>query len=112
MEPSIRDAVTNAIRYWERRRIIYNLVLAAIVVGFFASNLPASKAHLSLDLAQTLFILAVLANAAYCAAYPVDIFAQLSAVRTTWLRFRWVLFVTGLLFASIITRVFAQSMFN
>ena len=107
-----REALTNAIRYWERGRILYNLVLALIVIAFFIVNLPASKARLSIDLAQGLFVLAVLANIAYCTAYPVDVFAQLSTVRPAWLRFRWLLFVIGLLFGGIITRFFAQSIFG
>jgi hypothetical protein len=112
VETSIRDALTDAIHYWERRRILYNLVLALIVVAVFVANWPASQARLGFDLAQRLFILAVLANIAYCAAYPVDLFAQLSAVRATWLRFRWLLFVIGMLFAAIIARIFTQSMFS
>jgi hypothetical protein len=112
MEVGTRDALTDAIRYWERRRIVYNVALAAIVLGLFVANLPASTAHLNLDLAQGLFVLAVLANVAYCAAYPVDVFAQMSGVRGTWLRYRWILFVIGLLFAGIIARFIAQSMFT
>ena len=111
-EASIRDILGNAIRYWEFRRIAYNLVLAAVVVFFFVSGLPGSRERLTLDLAQGLFILAVLANVAYCAAYPVDVFAQISSVRSAWLRFRWALFLVGVLFAAIITRYIAEGIFS
>jgi len=57
-------------------------------------------------------VLAVLANIAYCAAYPVDVFAQMSTFRHNWLRYRWVLLAIGIVFASIITRFFVQSMFT
>ena len=112
MQISTPEALANSIRYWERGRILYNMTLALIVAAFFVGNWPASLARLTLDLAQGIFVLAVLANVAYCAAYPVDAFAQLSAVRSTWLRCRWLLFVIGLLFAGIITRFFAQAMFS
>src|SRR5690242_12064064 len=93
---SLRDALTNAIGFWERRRIIYNIVLAAIVIAYFAAAWPGSSKHLSIDLAQGLFVLAVLANIAYCAAYVPDVLVQLSAARQTWLRVRWALFIVGL----------------
>ncbi|MBG9390087.1 hypothetical protein [Caenimonas aquaedulcis] len=109
---AFRDVLANSIRYWETRRVLYNLVLALIVGAFFIAGLPASKSVLSFGLAQGLFLLAVLANVAYCAAYPVDVFAQLSALRSTWLRVRWVLFIVGLVFAAIITRFFAEGMFH
>lgn len=108
----LRDALTDAIRYWERRRIIYNLVLAAIVLGYFAASSLASANRLTLDLAQGIFLMAVLANVAYCAAYVPDLLAQLSGVRPTWLRFRWVVFAMGLAFAGIITRFVALGMFG
>ncbi len=92
MDPSIRDVIANAIRYWERGRILYNVVLAAIVIGYFVANWPVSRVRFAFDLAQFLFVLAVLANIACCAAYPVDVFVQMSSVRSTWLRFRWVMF--------------------
>jgi hypothetical protein len=35
-----RDLITDAIRYWELRRVWYNLVLAAIVLGWVAVTWP------------------------------------------------------------------------
>ena len=109
---SLREVLGNSIRYWELRRIAYNGVLAMIVLACFVAGLPQSRERLTLDLAQGLFILAVLANIAYCAAYPVDIFAQLSSVRAQWLRVRWLLFLIGVLFAGIITRLMSEGMFR
>ena len=51
----------------------------------------------------TLFVLAVIANVAYCATYPVDLFLQGSAFRATGRRYRWVLLMTGLLTAAAFT---------
>ena len=107
---TIREVLSDAIRYWERGRIIYNLVLAAVVVGCFAANWPESASRITLDLGQRFFLRAVLANVVYCAAYIPDLMAQLSDVRPIWLRYRWVLFLIGLTFAGIMARFVAQRM--
>jgi len=107
----LRESVTDAIHFWEPRRLIYNALLAAVVLFYFATSYPASKAQLTLDGALGVFLLAVLANVAYCAAYLADIFAQISGYRELWQKYRWVLFVIGMLFAGIITRFFAMGMF-
>lgn len=111
MDTTFRDILTDAIRYWERRRILYNLILSAVVAAFFLLQLPGSRSALSFELVQRLFILAVLANVAYCAAYPVDFVAQFSGFQATWRRNRWVLFAVGALFAGTIARFIAGEMF-
>ena len=111
-DPAFRELVSSAIRFWEPARLIYNAVLLLIVIGYFVLGLPLSRNRLSLDLALGLFMSAVLANVAYCAAYPVDIFAQLSAFRDKWLQVRWMIFVLGLAFAGVITRFIAMGMFS
>lgn len=109
--PSIRECVTAAIRYWEPRRVLYNLVLAAVVLIYFAIAWPESKHALTTDSILVLFLLAVLANVAYCAAYLVDVFAQLSHFRELWLSARWIVFVTGVAFAAVLTRFFTIGFF-
>jgi len=109
-EIPIRDALTDAIRYWEPRRIAYNVALALIVVAVGAFHWPDSRDALSIQLAQQIFLLAVLANVAYCAAYVVDVAAQSSAFRATWQRHRWVLFAIGVAFAGVITRFIATGL--
>ena len=108
---ALREYVTDAIKFWERCRILYNLALAAVVIIYFAIAYPQSKSTLTVDFVLGLFLLAVLANVAYCAAYLVDIFAQASGFREAWQRFRLLLFVIGTLFAAIITRFIAMGMF-
>jgi hypothetical protein len=109
---SFKDYVTDAIKFWERWRLVYNLVLAAIVIIHFGAGYPASKAVLTLDSALGLFLLAVVANIAYCAAYIADIFAQASGFRELWQRYRWLLFVIGTTFAAIITHFVATGVFH
>jgi hypothetical protein len=109
---SLREYFTDAISFWEPRRAVYNLVLAAIVITYFAMGYPRSKSVITLDFALGLFILAIIANIAYCAAYPADIFVQASGFRQVWQRVRWVLFALVTTFAAIITRFVAMGMFN
>src|ERR1041385_2343884 len=105
-----RDYFTNAISFWEPRRVLYNVILALIVLAYFVAGYPGSKAVLSIDFALGLFLLAVGANICYCAAYLADIFVQASGFREVWQRMRWVLFVIGTLVAAIITRFMSIAM--
>jgi hypothetical protein len=108
----LREALTDALRYWEPRRIVFNAVLAVIVLAYFGVNWPHSRTVISLEGMLFVFILAVLANIAYCTAYLGDVFVQLSGLREAWRRVRWVLFLIGLAFAAIITRWFAMGFFT
>lgn len=110
--PVWRQAATDAIKYWEPRRILYNLALAIVVLVCFWAEYPGSKVALQLDLGLFIFLLAVLANVAYCAAYPVDIFAQASGYQDLWRKYRWALLVVGTLFAGVITRFVALGLFG
>jgi hypothetical protein len=109
---TVRDSFNDAIRFWEPRRAIYNLVLAVIVIASFVAGYPSSKTVLSVDFALGVFLLAVVANIVYCAAYLADIFVQVSGFREIWQRARWVLFVIGTVFAVIVTRFVAMGMFH
>jgi hypothetical protein len=107
-----RAALTEALRYWEPRRVLFNLVLAIVAGTVYMANFPHSRREFSFDTLQGLIALAVLANIAYCAAYPVDVLVQLSAYRATWLRLRWALLVTGLVLAAILTNFFCGGLFG
>jgi len=106
------EVLSNAIRYWERGRLLYNAVLAFIVAFYFFAAWPASLVAITLDHVLQLFLQAVVANVFYCAAYAVDVFAQLSALRERWLRLRWILFAIGLAFAGVITRFVSLELFQ
>ena len=99
---TFRESVTNAIRYWERARILYNVTLFAVTCAVFVANLPASQDAISFAFARQFFVYAVIANVLYFAAYPVDLLAQSSDFRSVWLRHRWILLVVGTLFASVL----------
>jgi hypothetical protein len=59
-----------------------------------------------------MFLLAVLANAVYCAAYFVDLAVQHSEFQAPWRRHRWLLFATGVVFAAIIAHFVSSGMFG
>ena len=107
----VREAVSEALGYWEPRRIVYNAVLALIVLAYFAINWPYSRTVVSFDGVLVVFVLAVLANICYCAAYLGDVFVQTSGFRESWLKWRWVILLIGMAFAAIITRWFAIGFF-
>ena len=111
MDGSLREYTTEAIRYWEPRRLFYNLLLVAIVVITFLLNLPSSRAVITIDSILWLFLLAVLANVAYCAAYVVDLFVQASAFRSHWHQFRWLLLALGSAFAAVLARYLSMTLF-
>jgi hypothetical protein len=98
----LRDVLTDAVRFWERGRIGYNLILAAIVAGWAAFTWPHFRGALSWQPLLMLSVLAVLANICYSAAYFVDVPLQLTAFRDSWRRWRWVLWVLGMTFAAAI----------
>lgn len=108
---SVRDYATEAIRYWEPRRLLYNGLLVLVVLLTFCLNLPSSRSAVTIDSVLWLFLLAVLANVAYCAAYIVDIFVQASAFHTQWQQFRWLLFALGAAFAAVLARYFSMGLF-
>ena len=109
--PAWREAATDALRYWERRRILYNVVLALVVVGHFLAALPGARTRLSWDTLFVLFLLAVLANVCYSAAYLADLFVQLSGFRIAWTRWRWGLLLVGTAVASIVAHYCAEGIF-
>ena len=108
---TIRESITDAMKFWEPLRLLYNGVLAIIVAAYCIADWPYSRSALTVNSIAFLFLLAVMANVAYCVAYLVDFFVQASAFRAMWRRFRWVLFLIGLAFAGILTRFFALGFF-
>jgi hypothetical protein len=98
-----REYVSDAIRYWEPRRLGYNLVLAAIVLGWVGLTWPHFRGAFTWPSALAVFVLAVLANVCYCAAYLVDLTVQCSTYRDAWRKRRWLLWFVGAAFAGVLT---------
>jgi hypothetical protein len=108
----LRAAITDSLRYWEPRRVVFNGVLTVTVIVYFIINWPHSWGMVSFESVLGLFLLIVLANICYCAAYLADVFVQMSGFREVWLKVRWGLFATGVSFAGIITRWLAMGFFG
>ncbi|HLV95060.1 MAG TPA: hypothetical protein VKS44_07695 [Candidatus Acidoferrales bacterium] len=97
------NLLADAGRYWERRRVIYNVVLGAVVVLWLTVTWPHFQPAFTWLNLLRLTGLALIANLLYCAAYLVDIPMQLSAVGTGWRNRRWTLWLLGTIFAFVLT---------
>ena len=111
-KPGIREILTDALRFWEWRRLFYNLVLAGVVLLEFARQWPFSQSVLHVQPLLVLFLLAVLANAAYCAAYLVELLVQFSEFREAWRRWRTALWLLGTAFAAVLAWFFTNGGFR
>ena len=103
--------VANGLRYWEPRRLIYNLALGLVVVGHFVVAWPQSWTRLTFDAVLGIFFLAVLANVCYCAVYAVDLFVQFSGLQAAWVKGRIAVLIVGTAFASVIAHFFSAGIF-
>jgi hypothetical protein len=99
----LREVAGDALRYWEPRRVVYNLILAAVVIGWIVLSWPHFRPAFTLYAFVRLAGLALIANVCYCAAYLVDIPALRSSLTNRWRRWRPALFVAGTLFAILLT---------
>lgn len=98
----LKNILSDALRYWEWRRIPYNLVLGLVVVGSISLTWPRSTPVVSVPGLLFLFVLAVIANVCYTTAYVVDVPLQLSEFRAGWRRWRWALWALGTFFAALL----------
>lgn len=106
--PGFRAVLDNSLAYWEFRRIAYNLVLLAIVIGVdLLAPTPGALIRYQL---LPLVLLAVLANLCYSTAYLPDLVLQYSSYRPLWLRVRPLLFGFGLILAGVLALNLAIAM--
>jgi hypothetical protein len=97
-----RGPFTDAVRYWEPRRLLYNLVLLAVTVAWVVATWPHFRMALTLSTLPPMAVLALLANVCYCAAYVVDVALLHSSFDSVWRRRRWILWLVGTLFAIVL----------
>lgn len=102
-EPTFRDILTESLRYWERMRVVYNLILGSIVIACFVFFYPNSLPLLTLKGITEIMGMCVIANILFCAAYPIDVVIQYSHFRSKWTWYRLGVFSFGLVFASLLT---------
>ena len=95
----MKEIINESLRYWESRRILFNVALAMVVMGLFFIH-QSSGASLNWQSVAGLLLAATIANVLYCSAYAVDLFLQASDFQIAWKRCRWMLFVAGTLLAA------------
>lgn len=94
--------LADALHYWELRRIVYNLLLTAVVVTWIAATWPHFRPAFTWSSLLALVVFALIANVCYCAAYLADLPLQYSSLRDAWRRWRWSLWLVGTLFAILL----------
>ena len=92
----------DAVRYWEPRRVVYNLVLTSVVIGWIGLTWPHFRNALTLSSFLKMIVLGLLANACYCAAYLVDIPARVSSLPGLGRHWRPGLWLAGTLLATVL----------
>lgn len=88
-----------AVRFWEPRRLLYNLLLFAVVVIWVVRSWPHFRPAMTLESLGIMMVLALLANVCYCAAYLAEILIQNATSSASWNRQRWAIWAVGTLLA-------------
>jgi hypothetical protein len=89
-------------RFWERGRVAYNLFLTAVVAAWVLGTWPHFQSALTVRSLLLCAVLAGLANALYCAAYPVDWAFRRFLPGGLLGRLRWALWSAGMLLALLL----------
>jgi hypothetical protein len=99
-EPS-HFSIRNATRFWEPRRLIYNVVLTGIGLFWLIKDWTHFLPALTWSSLGIVTVLALLANLCYCAAYLADLVTQHLLPKLAWNRSRWAIWSLGTLFAIV-----------
>ena len=99
--PAPPAPLRDAARFWEPRRLWYNLALGAQVGAWLILTWPHFRPAFTLSSLAKLFVLAILANACYSTAYLADIALVQASDASHWRKWRWVLWLAGTLFALV-----------
>jgi hypothetical protein len=108
----LRTIFDDAVRFWEPRRILYNLILAGVVMAWIAGSWKNLHAPMIWPALLLLFVMAALANVLYCSAYCLEVFIQLSSFRELWRRCRWMLWFAGVILAVALANVWILGNFH
>jgi hypothetical protein len=98
-EGRLAEIFGDALRYWELRRLAYNGALVLTAFGWLIFTWPHFRPALNWHAAGALALLAILANLCYSIAYLAELPIRRSAGKWIWLRWRWLVWVLGMLFA-------------
>jgi len=92
----------SATRFWEPRRLIYNLILTAVALFWLIMGWTHFLPALTWSTLGIVSVLALLANLCYCAAYLADLAIQQLLPNSAWNRGRWAVWSLGTLFAMLV----------
>lgn len=91
-----------AVRFWEPRRVWFNAAQFVVVLLWVGLSWPHFRPALTLEALGKMLVLALLANVCYCAGYLVEVVLQAVSSDIARRRFRWAVWILGMLFALLI----------
>jgi hypothetical protein len=98
---SFKESLSDAIRFWEWRRIPFNAILLLVVLCWLFGTWPHFREALKLINLLRMAVLALLANLCYSAAYLVDLPLKLFIGNAGPRGWRWGLWSAGMLLAFV-----------
>ena len=98
----LQEALRDAVRWWETRRLLYNLAMAALACVVIVRTWPHFRPAFEWSSVPPLVVLAAIANALYCAAYVPELMMIGADWRESWRKWRWALFALGTMLALFI----------
>lgn len=105
-----RAALTEAIKFWEPARLIYNFGLSAIVL-FYIEKAELWSVLASSEFIANCVILAILANIAYTMAYFPDLALRYSLLdKSTKRKGSIIIFCLGMIVACLLCRFIADEL--
>ena len=98
----LRESFLEAVRFWELRRLLYNLLLLAVTVTWVVATWPHFRPAMNLTAALQMSVLALLANVCYSVAYVAEFPLQAASAGKARQNLRWTVWVLGTIFAFIL----------
>ena len=98
----LRDGFLEAVRFWEPRRLFYNLLLLAVTVTWVLATWPHFRPAMNLTAAFQISVLGLLANVFYSVAYLVEFTLQGVSSGKVRQSLRWTVWVIGTILAFVL----------
>ncbi len=95
-------AIESVARFWERGRLVYNSVLAAVVLIWIVFSWPHFRPALTFGSLVVMLVLGLGANLCYCAAYLAEVAMRSALTGAALRRARQGLWVLGMIFALLL----------
>ena len=96
------ENVAAALRFWEPRRLTYNLVLAGFVLAWFVGTWPHLRPVMTILGATQLSVLALIANLLYSVAYAAEFVFQAFGLGPRRFHFRSAIWILGAVLAVLL----------